>query len=295
MTPIPVSVIIATRNEQPRLARCLAALCDFDEVIVVDSFSTDRTAAIAQEYGARVEMFSWDGRYPKKRQWCLDNLNLKHDWVFFVDADEEVTPELVLAIRRMDRNAAGYFVRGRYDRDGRVLSHGLSNNKLCLFHRHKMMFPVVNDLDIPGMGEIEGHYQPVLKSGHEMERIGQMPGYLIHHALDDAAGWEERHGRYAMWEAYMIARDAYPADPSRVRQAMKTLFRRLPGRGVVAFVHSYIIKRGFKDGGDGLALARGRYRYYRAVARVLSTLRKAPGTGDGVATPPIDARKSSRF
>lgn len=275
MNPIPVTAIVVTRNEQTRLERSLRALKDFDDVVVVDSLSTDRTRLIAKECGARVEVFSWNGRYPKKRQWCLDNLNVKYDWVFFIDADEVVTPELVSALRGADYSGAGYFVRGRYVAGARVLRHGMSNNKLCLFHRGRMMFPVVDDLDIPGMGEIEGHYQPVIRPGCREKTIRQMPGHVIHDALADEAAWAARHERYALWEAHMIARQAYPPDPSPWRQALKTLFRRWPGRDVAAFIHSYILKAGFMDGREGLYLARRRYHYYRDVTRVLSTLRTA--------------------
>jgi glycosyltransferase involved in cell wall biosynthesis len=157
---IPASVIVATRNEERRIVRCLEALQAFDEIIVADSRSTDRTQELAAQNGASVIDFAWNGRYPKKRQWCLDHLPLRHDWVFFVDADEIVTKELTEEIRALNFQAPGYFVRGAYIFEGKPLRHGLQNNKLALLDRRRMEFPVVDDLDMPGMGEIEGHYQP---------------------------------------------------------------------------------------------------------------------------------------
>jgi glycosyltransferase involved in cell wall biosynthesis len=90
---IPVSVIIVTKNEEKRLGACLEALSlgHFDDVWVVDSQSGDGTCAIAAQHGARVEDYVWNGKYPKKRGWCLEYLELAHDWVFFVDADEIVS------------------------------------------------------------------------------------------------------------------------------------------------------------------------------------------------------------
>lgn len=266
---IPVSVIIVTKNEALRIARCLSCLQHFSEIIVVDSASTDRTVEIAAVHGARVVDFAWNGAYPKKRQWCLDVLSLQHDWVFFVDADEDVTPELVREIAALeldqDRPEAGFFVHGHYVVNGGVLQWGLCNNKLALIDRRKMEFPVVDDLDLPGMGEIEGHYQPVLKPQHKAAPIGQIRAPLQHYAEIDGPAWVARHLRYAAWEAGMNVRQAWPKEISTFRQFLKTVFRRLPARAEIAFLHSYILKAGFLDGAPGFILARSRWRYYRMI------------------------------
>ena len=258
---IPVSVVVVTKNEAERIERCLAALCDFSEVVVVDSGSEDETRTLAEDAGVRVVNFQWDGRYPKKRQWCLDTLDLAHEWVFFVDADELVTPELVEEIRGLDFKAAGYFVRGRYVFEGRVLRFGLQNNKLALFDRRRMCFPVVDDLDVLGMGEIEGHYQPILKEGCERFQIGQVQAPLLHAAYEDRDAWEARHQRYAAWEREMNMRQAWPED----RRLVKRVFKALPFRAAIAFMHSYILKLGFLDGIRGFRFASSRYRYYRMI------------------------------
>lgn len=274
---IAVSVIVVTRNEAVRIERCLAALRDFSEVIVVDSGSEDSTCDVARACGARVVDFAWNGAYPKKRQWCLDHLELAHDWVFFVDADEIVDAALVAEIAALRLvgdggardNVAGYFVRGEYVWRGQVLRHGLCNNKLCLIDRRRVAFPVVDDLDCSlasgGMGEIEGHYQPVLKAGHEGAVIGQLACGLRHEACEDVAAWEARHLKYAAWEAAMDARAAWPRDPVLLRRVMKRVFKALPFRGEIAFLHSYVLKAGFLDGAAGLCFACSRMKYYRMI------------------------------
>lgn len=259
--------MITTYNEEKNLPRCLDALQNFNEIIVIDSNSTDRTKEIAVKYGVRVESFTWNGAYPKKRQWCLNTIKTKHDFIFFVDGDEVVTSELIEEIKALNFQAAGYFVKGQYVWQGKVLKYGLVNNKLCLIHRHKIEFPIVNDLDIEGMGEIEGHYQPVLIESHKNETIKQLQQPLIHHAYD---GWENRHMRYARWEAAMIKRDAYPKDPVQWREHLKRFFRRLPLRGVIAFCHCYIWKKGFLDGRLGYDFAKSRAHYYNLVCKALS-------------------------
>ncbi len=259
---ISVSVIIVAKNEAQNLPRCLSALPRFTEVIVVDSNSEDGTAEIARSFNVPVVAFNWDGAYPKKRQWALDNIPLKNKYVFFVDADEEVTPALCDEIARLNWSCAGYFIKGPYVLNGAPLRFGIKNQKLALFNPSKIGFPVVDDLDLPGMGEIEGHYQPVLKKGCEGERIGALKAVLLHHALDDAARYAARHDGYAMWERGMRAREAYPEDPVMMRRWMKRIFAVAP-RAAAAFFHSYILKGGFLDGKGGLTLARLRYGYYK--------------------------------
>jgi len=274
---INVSVLITTLNEAERLPRCLAALKGFDEIIVIDSNSADTTKQVVQSFGAQYVNYKWSGQYPKKRQWCLDNLDIKNDFVFFVDADEIITSELVEEIKALDFSAAGYFVKGKYIWNNQILNHGLKNNKLALFNRHKVEFPVIDDLDIKGMGEIEGHYQPVLKSTVSRETICQLRSELLH---DASGGWQERHQRYAYWEAEMIKRNAYPKDPSALRQSLKKVFRRIPLRGFIAFCHSFIWKRGFLDGRAGFDFAVSRMRYYKIVSAALKTNRPKEKSGE---------------
>ncbi len=268
---IKVSVIVATLNESENLPRCLKALQCFDEVIVVDSGSSDNTIIKASKLGARVETFRWKGGYPKKRQYCLDYIKTKYDYIFFVDADEEVTPELIEEIRRLRFEKAGYFVQGQYQWEGKTLHHGLKNNKLVLFDKNKIEFPVVKDLGHFCMGEIEGHYQPILKKQYQNEKIGQLHKPLKHFAYEDKKGWEKRHLRYAKWEAGMIKNNAYPTEDSIVREFLKRSFRKIPCRGIIAFLHSYVYKLGFLDGKAGLDFALSRRDYYKMVNAFLTT------------------------
>ncbi len=266
---IPVSVVIVTRNAAADLPGAIESCRDFAEIVVVDSASRDGTPELAKDLGARVEPFVWNGRYPKKRQWCLDCLNLVSEWIFFVDADERLTPELVDEIRDLffrDGGPAcdGYFVDGVYVWAGRRLRFGLRNSKLALFRRGAFVFPEIDDLDFPGMGEIEGHYQPV-PAGKALS--GRLRAALLHDACADRAAWEARHLRYARWEAAMIARGAYPPDPRPVVEFLKRAFRRglWPVRAAVAFLHSYFWRLGFLDGRAGLDFALSRAAYYRMV------------------------------
>lgn len=264
-----ISVLIATYNEENRIKACLSSMAPYrdllDEVIVIDSQSTDQTTDIAKKCGAAVIPFTWNGQYPKKRQWILDTIPTKNDWIFFLDADEHVTEDFVREVRQVSFDYAGYFVRGHYIINGQPLKYGLQNNKLALLNRHKFIFPVIDDLRIKEMGEMEGHYQPILKANNQTQMIGQIKSPIIHDAYGDQYAWKKRHGRYAKWEAYMIKHKAYPIDPRPFRQLIKSIFRHMPFRPLIAFLHSYVMKRGFLDGASGFELASSRYHYYRRV------------------------------
>lgn len=265
-----ISVVIITRNEEKRIARALKPLStEFSDIRIVDSASDDATARIARGFGAQITDFHWNGRYPKKYQWCLENLEGLNDWVLFVDADEVVTPDLVAELGRLRPVGAGYMIGARYSVGGKVLRHGIVNRKIALVNRHKMMFPVVNDLDIKdGASEVEGHYQPQRRPYFRREKIGRLSGEMVHFSLEDEKDWVRKHERYAHWEAEMNRRHAWPRDPFWPRQIAKLIFRMLPFRPLIAFFHSYVWKLGFLDGRGGLKLARSRYLYYGRIGQI---------------------------
>ncbi len=263
-----ITVIVVTKNEADCIARCLAALADFDDVRVVDSYSADGTAEIARKCGAQVTDFQWNGQYPKKRQWCLENLPDLRDWVLWIDADEEMTPALSAEIAACDRRCAGYFVQGQHMFEGKLLRYGLRNNKLAFFNRHKVEFPVVDDLSIDGMGEIEGHYQPVLK---DSGWVGVLKNALVHHAYEK--GWKQRHERYAVWQAEVERRGVLPRDVSAMRRFAKAVFGMMPFRPFAAFAYSYVVKAGFLDGVAGLRFAQSRALYYQLIQKECKSLK----------------------
>lgn len=261
---IPVSVIIATKNEEHRIEKCLKPLQNFSEVIVVDSNSEDNTKEISKNNGASVFNFSWNGSYPKKRQWILENIKTKNDFIFFVDADEILFEEFIEEISHLDFSADGYFISGQYIWNGKNLKFGMRNKKICLFHRDYFFYPNVHDDNAPGMGEIEGHFQPRAK--HRNAKIKTLRTPLVHDAQE---GWHDRHVRYAAWENYMNRAKIWPRDPLFFREFIKRALRANPLRPEIMFVHSYIIKLGFLDGAPGFSFAYHRWRYYQMI-RALS-------------------------
>ena len=264
---IPVSVIVMTRDEEANIRACLQALRRFDEVFVVDSDSGDGTAALAEEMGARVVPFRWDGRYPKKKQWCLQTLPFRNDWVLFVDADERVSAGLaqeIASLMKTGPRAAGYFIAGQPVFAGKPLRFGAWNRKLALLDRNRAAFPPFPDLDVDRMWEVEGHYQPCLDGP-----AGSLCGRMTHHDAKPLHAWFDRHNRYSDWEAALIADGRLRILAEReegARRLLKRVFHRLPARAPSVFLHSYVLCLGFLDGVDGWDYAVARAFYYWQVA-----------------------------
>lgn len=267
---IPVTVIVMTRNEAANIADCLDCLYSFAQVLVIDSDSTDGTAAIAAGMGATIIPFTWNGRYPKKKQWSLSHAAIRHDWVLFVDADERVSPELTaeIAVKVRAGSAAAcaaYFISSRPVWLGRQLRFGTPYRKIALMRRDCAAFPLCDDLHVARMWEVEGHYQPVVHGP-----VGRLRQPLIHADAKPPSAWFDRHNRYSDWEAALSAieparADAVLAGERGWRRQAKRFVRTLPGRPLLAFLYDYVWRLGLLDGKAGLHHALARAFYYWSI------------------------------
>jgi glycosyltransferase involved in cell wall biosynthesis len=256
---LPVSVIVAARNEEKNLPRCLEALRDLGEVYVIDSQSSDATPEIARSFGAKVVQFNYQGGWPKKRQWAIDTLPLEFDWILLVDADEALTPALSEEIRGaiVGGNAAGYYVSLRMHFLGRVLRHGdASFWKLALFRRGKGRYECrLRDQDL-SMADMEIHEHVVVDGP-----TARLKNPLIHHNVESLSRYIQKHDEYSNWEARVLLQgepagselppSLFGTQAQRRRWLKKRLFA-LPGSPVLLFVYRYFLRLGFLDGVPGL-------------------------------------------
>lgn len=263
MKKIPVSVIIMTKNEERNIEKCLQSVNEFAEVFVVDSNSTDATCNLARSMGANIVNFDWNGKYPKKKQWCLENIQFSYNWVLYVDADEEVGTDLLEEIRDLFKKSprhSGYFVGYDYVFLGRVLKYGHRIYKLVLFDRTKGKFLDYDDLNVKNMWEVEGHYQPQING-----LVGKLKNHMLHNDHDSLYHFYEKQNKYSDWEAVLRRRGALrhtkQAYISGRRRLLQWIGDRSPFRGLVMFIYCYILKFGFLDGRPGFyyALSLGIY------------------------------------
>ncbi len=261
---LPITVMVFVKNEEAGLGRTLASTKDFDEVIVIDSHSTDRTVEIAEQYGATVVQFDWNGRYPKKKQWSFDNAGAKHDWVLMLDGDEVVTTGLVQEFRGMvDELAAksygGYDARLRYKFAGKFLDHGHKVVKRILIDTTVARFSEVDDLGAPGYTEfeIEQHVHPQTEAPTRW-----LSARLEHDDRDPVDSWFDRHNRYSGWEAHLRSDQERYQLVAGNRSAQGKFWSKVPFKPVVFFVYSYFGRAGFLDGRAGFDYAFAQSAYY---------------------------------
>lgn len=268
----PVSVMIFTLNEEIHLPSCLDALDWADDVIVVDSFSKDRTVEICRERGVCFFQNRFEG-FGSQRNWALDNTQPHHDWILILDADERVTPELAVELKGIaESDPAGvgaWRVRRRFYMWGRWLRHSSLYPTWVVRFIHRERVRYIN----------RGHAETQEVKGE----IRDLAHDLIDENLKGINEWFERQNRYSRKDAEfeleresdgLLLAELISGDPLKRRAALKRLAWRVPARGLIYFLYSYIWRRGFLDGRDGFVFCRMRAMYQTEVAIKKYNLRK---------------------
>lgn len=282
---IPVSVLIPIKNEAANLRRSLASVSWAGEIIVVDSQSSDGSADIAEKHGAQVVQFQFNGTWPKKKNWALEHLSFKHEWVFILDADEVMPPEAEAEIRAVttdpNTTADGYWINRRFMFMGKWLKHAYYPNwNLRLFKHRLGRYEKLTDSDTAsGDNEVHEH---VVVSG----RTGHLRCEMDHYAFPSVDVFVEKHNRYSNWEA-RVALDRSLKESSQslqdkevgLRRRLKSFSQGLPCRPLLRFLYVYLWQWGFLDGMEGYHFARLHAMYkYLCVVKALELKRmNSPG------------------
>lgn len=249
---VPVSVVILTRDEELNIEACLLSCAWCDDIHVVDSGSTDQTCQIAERLGAKVHHHPFTS-FGEQRNWAIDHIEHKYEWVFHLDADERFTPELaaeIAAVIAAGPSEAGFYVPHKLMFMGRWLRYaegGYPIYQMRFFHRQRMRF------------RDYGHGQRESTSG----RIGVLHRPYLHFnfskGLDE---WIDKHNRYSALEAREAFetlsgknngdRFAFGSAVARRRFFKARIYPRLPGTWLGRFVWMYVLRLGFLDGLAGL-------------------------------------------
>ena len=255
-----ISVLILTRDEEVNIGACLASVSWSDDVVVLDSHSVDRTVAVAMGCGARIYEREFDN-YAGQRNFGLNGIGYKHEWVLMLDADERVPPDLQEEMLRTVASApdevALYMMRRRDHLFGRWLAR--SSGYPTWFGR----------LARVGRVRVE---RAINEEYHATGSTCRLGAHLDHYPFNNGfAAWIAKHNRYSTMEAQLMMERAGPAslrglfasDPVARRKNLKELVYAMPGRPVVMFVALYLVRGGFLDGRAGLtySMLRAWYEY----------------------------------
>lgn len=273
---VPVTVLVLTKDEEVNIGRCLDSVAWADQVIVVDSGSTDDTVALAHKHGAEVVEHEWPG-FAAQREFSLRMPQVRHDWVYIVDADEWVSPRLASEIADiLARPAirAAYVQRFRLVFQKRWIRHcgwysGSWNVRLA--NRHRIAYTG----ELGERAQVDGPVAMIRNDIVDEDRKG-------------LAEWLHKHVRYAQLETAgraaalplrtriraIMANRGLNSRPLARTVAKDLIFPALPLKPVLLFCYMYLVKGGFLDGAPGLRFC-FYHAWYEATVAALSAERKA--------------------
>jgi glycosyltransferase involved in cell wall biosynthesis len=251
---MPVSVLILTLNEEKNLPACLESVKWCDDIVILDSFSTDRTVEIAKMCGARVVQRHFDNE--KNQREASLRLQFNYPWVYNPDADEITPPELrdeiIKIVSDPNRKEVAYRVRFKTMFMGRWIKHSslYPTWVVRLFRPEKISFSRSVNLQY-------------IIDGPE----GQLDSHFEHHSFNKGLNaWVDKHNRYSWHEACEAMnsledslvpwRDIFAPSSVLRRKALKELSFRLPCRPTLRFLYMYVLRLGFLDGWEGLTYCR---------------------------------------
>lgn len=271
-----ISVLILTLNEEINLAECIDSCAWCDDIVVFDSFSTDRTREISGGKSVRFFQRHFDN-YASQRNAALTEVAYKHPWVLMVDADERTPQDLIremsVAVETADSDTVLFRMRRKDYFLGRWLRR--SSGYPSWFGRLLRLGRVRVEREVNEEYIADG-------------KIVHLDSHLHHYPFNKGiAYWYERHNRYSNMEALTTV-DAgssrlsmaalFRGDPVDRRRAMKQLVYRLPMRPSIWFLYLYVFRLGFLDGAAGLAFSRMRASYETMIdVKVLELERRRRG------------------
>lgn len=289
-----VSVLLLTFNEAQNLPAILDHLAWCDDIVSVDSGSTDSSIALLEAHGVRILHRPFDN-FAQQRNYGLEHGALKHEWVLHLDADEIVTPAFLDALAALEPGPAfeAYNVPSKTIFFGRWLRHAgmYPTYQVRLGHRERLRFVQV------------GHGQ---REALPPERVGVFPEPYLHYSFSHGlVPWLHKHVRYARDEAEEMVRpavsDAATAGEASGgatgrRRRMKRLAGRLPLplRPLLRFLYVYVLRGGFRDGQAGFryAFMLAVYEGMIAVAGFERLMPRGPN-GAGLRPPPAERTRST--
>lgn len=254
-----ISALILTFNEENILDDCLKALDFVDEIIVYDSYSTDKTIGIARKHDALIHQRKFDN-YASQRNEALKAVSNKCDWVLMVDADEIVTKDLKNEILSITEQSANPVTMYRVRRKDMFQEKWIKRSS-----GYPTWFPrLFKNGEVTVEREINEEY---ITSGEE----GKLQEHIIHYPFNKGISWWfDKHNRYSQMEAVklleelkeeVIFKNLFSSDPVLRRKTQKKLIYKFPFRPWIVFIGLYVLRGGFLNGNAGYNFCKLRKTY----------------------------------
>jgi len=253
-----ISVLILTKNEEINIKECIRSVSWSDDIFVLDSHSTDRTADFAMESNAYVVKRSFDN-YASQRTFGL-SLSFKYEWVLMLDADERSTPELAAEIMNTLGNVGKEITLFRMRRKDHFLNRWIKRSSGYptwfgrLFRRGSLSIT-----------------REINEEFHTSGKVGFLQNHINHYPFAKGISfWFERHNTYSSMEAKLHSqrnlsrpplKSIFRSDPAIRRAGLKSVLYELPMRPTIVFVYLYFFRLGFMDGQAGYYYCRMRAAY----------------------------------
>ncbi len=273
MDKLPLTIVIPTRNEEINLKQCLQHAQIAEDIVVVDSGSTDHTISIAKSMGATVIPFRWSGGYPKKRNWVLQNYTFSTEWVLFLDADEFLTAEFVKSLRAALRRTdiVGWWLNYTNYFGKKKLKYGVPQRKLALIKLGFGFYERIDDQMWSNL-DMEVHEHPILRGlvAQIREPIEHKDYRGIHHFIS-------RHNEYSTWEArrwFELSKNTehWPKLTKRQKIKYRNIYKWW--FAPLYFIYTYFVRAGFLDGRTGFAYAILKYFYFFQIRQKIIELKQ---------------------
>ena len=256
----PVSVMILTKDEEINIQACLETVGFSDDVVVFDSHSTDRTVEIAETFdNVRVIKRPFDN-WSAHQNWAVANIDFRHPWVLYIDADERVDDEMreeVMRVADPASKASAFRMRRKDMFMGRWL-------------RHAQIYPTwFTRMFRPSKIRYERLVNPIAVVDGPTKNL---KCHIMHYPFSKGVHhWLERHNSYSMFEAKELIKvtggqraprkDIFSGDPAKKRAALKDIFFTLPFRPQIKWAYYVFWRRAFLDGKAGMIYSRLQYMY----------------------------------
>lgn len=255
---IPISIIIPTYNEEKNLPACLEALDNWsNDIHIIDSNSTDKTKEIAKKHCVNFITYENEQIWPKKRQWAIDNLTLKHDWILLLDADEilsnNIKNEIEVSIK--DKRYNGFHLLFRMEFLGRELKFAHPGlYKTMLFRKgfgsyERLINTEYSKDELP----IETHEHFIVEG-----KTKKLKSPILHRNVNEMHDYIRKHNHYSDWNAEVILnpiesklKPSLFGNQASRRRYLRLIFENTLLFPLIVFIYFYFFRLGFLDGKPG--------------------------------------------